>query len=261
MGWLDILDESIEIAKAKLLKVVEAFDDPSARFDLAFREYQQAIRILKNALVLMESKKIKFEGFVVKLDNRQEIYMARTMRLVKERQEEMAEIVAQQVAYSENMEEEAKAIIIMLEKRIYIVKKELVKAEASEEMISLRGEFEKMRITVAEAESGIYKELTGLKERGTSLFDAVKSLETKREDKEATAQALRELMASGMLPTVAEQIFEEPTDERVEEIIEKLKEEIEKTETEEEPDIPTEFPHPLEKPPWIKKKGRKIEVK
>ena len=253
MGWLDILDEAIEIAKAKLLRVVKALDDPAARFDLAFNEYRDAVRVLKNAMVLMEAKKIKFEGFVEKLDERQERYLNRTKRLVQLGDNDMAEIVAQQIAYTEIMEGESIKYIQLLEERIQIVKKELVKAESSQEMIELRGEFEKLRITVAEAETNIYKELTGLKERGTSLYDAVKSLETRREDKEATSEALRELVASGMLPTVSEQVFGEPKEDRVEEILEKLKDEIERTEEEEEPDIPQEFPHPLETPPWVKR--------
>jgi phage shock protein A len=257
MGWLDILDEAIEISKAKLLSVIKALDDPAARFDLAFNEYHDAVRVLKNALVLMEAKKIKFEGFVTKLDKRQEMYLSRTKRLVKDGDNEMAEIVAQQIAYTETMEEESKRFILLLKERIRIVKKELVKADSSQEMIELRGEFEKLRITVAEAETNIYKELTGLKERGTSLYDAVKSLETRREDKEATSEALRELVASGMLPTVAEQIFGEPAEDRVDEILKKLKEEIEKTEEEEDPDLPKEYPHPLETPPWVKKPSKK----
>jgi phage shock protein A len=261
MGWLDILDEAIEIAKAKLLRVVNALDDPEARFDLAFREYREAVRVLKNALVLMEAKKIKFEGFVEKLDKRQANYLARTKRLVEAGDNEMAEIIAQQIAYTENMEDESRKYIDLLEERIRIVKKEMVKAESSQEMIELRGEFEKIRITVAEAETNIYKELTGLKERGTSLYDAVKSLETRREDKEATSEALRELVASGMLPTVAQQVFGEPEEDRVEEILEKLREEIEKTEEEEDPDIPAEFPHPLETPPWAKRQGKKGDNK
>jgi phage shock protein A len=253
MGWLDILDEAIEIAKAKLLRVVKALDDPAARFDLAFNEYRDAVRVLKNAMVLMEAKKIKFEGFVKKLDQRQERYLNRTKRLVQLGDNDMAEIVASQIAYTEIMEGESIKYIQLLEERIQIVKKELVKAESSQEMIELRGEFEKLRITVAEAETNIYKELTGLKERGTSLYDAVKSLETRREDKEATSEALRELVASGMLPTVSEQVFGEPDEDRVDEILEKLKKEIERTEEEEEPDIPQEFPHPLETPPWVRR--------
>lgn len=259
MGWLDILDEAIEISKAKLLRVIKALDDPEARFDLAFNQYRDAVRVLKNALVLMEAKKIKFEGFVKKLDKRQESYLNRTKRLVKAGDNEMAEIVAQQIAYTETMEEESVRFILMLEERIKIVKKELVKADSSQEMIELRGEFEKLRITVAQAETNIYKELTGLKERGTSLYDAVKNLETRREDKEATSEALRELVSSGMLPTVAEQIFGEPEEERVDEILAKLREEIEKTESEEDPDMPQAFPHPLETPPWAKKGLRKKE--
>jgi len=259
MGWLDILDEAIEIAKAKLLRVVKALDDPEARFDLAFKEYRDAVRVLRNALVLMEAKKIKFEGFVKKLDQRQENYLNRTKRLVQSGDNEMAEIVAQQIAYTETMEEESIKYIQLLEERIQVVKKELVKAESSQEMIELRGEFEKIRITVAEAETNIYKELTGLKERGTSLYDAVKSLETRREDKEATSEALRELVASGMLPTVAEEVFGTPEEDRVDEILDKLREEIQKTEEEEEPDIPQEFPHPLETPPWVKRQRRKEE--
>jgi phage shock protein A len=252
MGWLDILDEAIEIAKAKLLRVVQALDDPEARFDLAFKEYKEAIRVLKDALVLMEAKKNKFEGFVVKLDNRQASYMTRTKKLVQSGDTEMAEIVAQQIAYTEGLEAESTKFISLLDDRISVVKKELVKAESTQEMIELRGEFEKMRITVAEAETNIYRELTGLKREGTSLFDAVKSLETRREDKEATSEALRELVASGMLPTVAEQMFQEPEEGRVEEILSKLQEEIEKTEQEEEPTIPSEYPKPLETPPWAK---------
>ena len=259
MGWLDILDEAIEISKAKLLRVIKALDDPEARFDLAFNEYKDAVRVLKNALVLMEAKKIKFEGFVEKLDKKQESYLTRTKRLVRAGDAEMAEIVAQQIAYTETMEDESNRFILLLEERIHIVKKELVKADSSQEMIQLRGEFEKLRITVAEAETNIYKELTGLKERGTSLYDAVNSLETRREDKEATSEALRELVASGMLPTVAEQIFGEPAENRVDEILEKLREEIEKTEEEEDPDMPQEFPHPLETPPWVKQAGKKEE--
>jgi phage shock protein A len=259
MGWLDILDEAIEISKAKLLRVIKALDDPEARFDLAFNEYRDAVRVLKNALVLMEAKKIRFEGFVEKLDKRQESYLTRTKRLVLAGDNEMAGIVAQQIAYTETMEDESKRFILLLEERIRIVKKELVKADSSQEMIQLRGEFEKIRITVAEAETNIYQELTGLKERGTSLYDAVMSLETRREDKEATSEALRELVASGMLPTVAEQIFGGPAEDRVEEILEKLRDEIEKTEEEEDPDMPQEFPHPLETPPWVKKAGKKEE--
>jgi phage shock protein A len=259
MGWLDILDEAIEIAKAKLLRVVKALDDPEARFDLAFREYRDAVRVLKNALVLMEAKKIKFEGFVEKLDKRQVNYLSRTKRLVEMGDNDMAEIVAQQIAYTETMEEESRKYISLLEERIRTVKKELVKAESSQEMIELRGEFEKIRITVAEAETNIYQELTGLKERGTSLYDAVKKLETRREDREATSEALRELVASGMLPTVAEQVFGGPEEERVDEILEKLREEIEKAEEEEEPDIPPAFPHPLESPPWVKRQQRKSD--
>lgn len=259
MGWLDILDEAIEISKAKLLRVIKALDDPEARFDLAFNEYRDAVRVLKNALVLMEAKKIKFEGFVEKLDKKQESYLTRTKRLVRAGDAEMAEIVAQQIAYTETMEDESNRFILLLEERIHIVKKELVKADSSQEMIQLRGEFEKLRITVAEAETNIYKELTGLKERGTSLYDAVNSLETRREDKEATSEALRELVASGMLPTVAEQIFGEPAENRVDEILEKLREEIEKTEEEEDPDMPKEFPHPLETPPWVKQASKKEE--
>lgn len=249
MGWLDILDEAIEIAKAKLLRVVKALDDPEARFDLAFNEYRDAVKVLKNALVLMEAKLNKFEGFVGKLDQRQANYLTRTKKLVQAGDNEMAEIVAQQIAYTENLEAESRKYIALLEERIKIVKKELVKAESSQEMIELRGEFEKIRITVAEAETNIYKELTGLKERGTSLYDAVKSLETRREDKEATSEALRELVASGMLPTVSEQVFGEPPEERVDEILNKLREEIEKTETEEEPDLPQRA-RALESPPW-----------
>lgn len=259
MGWLDILDEAIEISKAKLLRVIKALDDPEARFDLAFNEYRDAVRVLKNALVLMEAKKIKFEGFVEKLDKKQDSYLTRTKRLVRAGDAEMAEIVAQQIAYTETMEDESNRFILLLEERIHIVKKELVKADSSQEMIQLRGEFEKLRITVAEAETNIYKELTGLKERGTSLYDAVNSLETRREDKEATSEALRELVASGMLPTVAEQIFGEPAENRVDEILEKLREEIEKTEEEEDPDMPKEFPHPLETPPWVKQASKKEE--
>jgi phage shock protein A len=110
MGWLDILDEAIEISKAKLLRVIKALDDPEARFDLAFNEYRDAVRVLKNALVLMEAKKIKFEGFVTKLDKRQETYLARTKRLVTAGDNEMAEIVAQQIAYTETMEDESKRL-------------------------------------------------------------------------------------------------------------------------------------------------------
>jgi phage shock protein A len=259
MGWLDILDEAIEISKAKLLLVVKALDDPEARFDLAFNGYRDAVRVLRNALVLMEAKKIKFEGFVEKLDKRQESYLARTKRLVKAGDNEMAEIVAQQIAYTETIEDESKRYVTLLEGRIQIVKKELVKAYSSQEMIELRGEFEKIRITVAEAETNIYQELTGLKERGTSLYDAIKSLETRREDKEATSEALRALVASGMLPTVAEQVFGEPAEDRVDEILAKLQEEIEKTADEDEPDIPKEFPHPLESPPWAKKQDKQEE--
>jgi phage shock protein A len=252
MGWLDILDEAIEIAKAKLLRVVQALDDPEARFDLAFKEYKEAIRVLKDALVLMEAKKNKFEGFVVKLDDRQENYMGRTRKLVQSGDKEMAEIVAQQIAYTEGLEAEATKFISLLDERISVVKKELVKAESTQEMIELRGEFEKLRITVAEAETNIYRELTGLKRQGTSLFDAVKSLETRREDREATSEALRELVASGMLPTVAEQMFQEPEEGRVEEILSKLQEEIKRTEHEEEPSMPSEYPKSLETPPWVR---------
>ncbi|TFH17262.1 hypothetical protein E4H04_05310 [Candidatus Bathyarchaeota archaeon] len=257
MGWLDILDEAIEIAKAKLLRVVKALDDPEARFDLALNEYRDAVKVLKNALVLMEAKRNKFIGFVEKLDQRQDNYLARTKRLVQSGDNEMAEIVAQQIAYTETLENESRKFITLLEERIRVVKKELVKAESSQEMIELRGEFEKIRITMAEAETNIYKELTGLKERGTSLYDAIKNLETRREDKEATSEALRELVASGMLPTVAEQIFGEPADNRVDEILEKLRLEIEKTENEEDPDIPQEYPKSLESPPWASKPGKK----
>jgi hypothetical protein len=208
-------------------------------------------------LVLMEAKKNKFEIFVKKLDDRQTTYTARTRKLVQTGDNEMA----QQIAYTEGLEAEATKFIDLLDDRISVVKKELVKAEASQEMIELRGEFEEMRITVAEAETNIYKELTGLKKQGTSLFDAVKSLETRREDKEATSEALRELVASGMLPTVAEQMFEQPEEGRVEEILSKLKEEIDKTEKEEEPSIPSEYPKPLETPPWVSKSRKEVRAK
>ncbi|MBE0634117.1 hypothetical protein IH574_06055, partial [Candidatus Bathyarchaeota archaeon] len=159
MGWLDILDEAIEIAKAKLLRVVKALDDPEARFDLALNEYRDAVKVLKNALVLMEAKRNKFIGFVEKLDQRQDNYLARTKRLVQSGDNEMAEIVAQQIAYTETLENESRKFITLLEERIRVVKKELVKAESSQEMIELRGEFDKIRITMAEAETNIYKEL------------------------------------------------------------------------------------------------------
>ena len=63
MGWLDILDEAIEIAKAKLLRVVKALDDPEARFDLAFNEYRDAVKVLKKCASINGGKKKQIRGF------------------------------------------------------------------------------------------------------------------------------------------------------------------------------------------------------
>lgn len=238
MGWLSILDEAIEIAKARLLRFVRSMDDPSARFDVAMEEFTEAVRMLNRALVLMRAKKTQIEKFKVQIGDKVKYSRSRALNYKREGKEDLARVYAEQIAYFESTVAKCDEYSTLLEQRINVVEKELIRAGVAEEAIEVRGEVAKMSIEVSEAEIKMFEEVTGLKKHGTSLYDAVKRLETRSEEREATAQALREMVESGMLPTVAEQVFQ-PNVGRGEEILKELDDEIKKAQVEAEPEFPS----------------------
>ena len=41
VSWLQIVDEAFDIAKARLLKAIKKFEDPSATFDEAMADFEK----------------------------------------------------------------------------------------------------------------------------------------------------------------------------------------------------------------------------
>ena len=257
---LDILDRMVTIAKARILQFLKTFEDPAATFDMAYGNFEQTIQMLKRGLILMQAYTYQLDGYEEKVQDSIKDCKTKVKNAIRRRDQgdtaadAVAKIWSANLVYFQNESGKATEYKEILLARIRVIEEELVKADAVKEAVQMRGELAKIRLTVASAQVKYYKEITGLKEGGVSLFEALKSLETAGEKQEATAKAMSDLVKQGFLPTIAEQTLGPVDETEVDKVMKQIEEEIKKVKSEE-----IEEPLTMETVPLPVKKKKKEE--
>ena len=231
-SFLDIADRLIMIVKARLLRFIESFEDPSATFDMAFRNFEETIKMLKRGAVLMEAYKYELDNWEGRLHDaitRCGIKVKNAIRKEKQGDETAADIKriwTVNLIYFRNQVGTAKAYREKLMLRLKVIKRELLKADAVKEAVKMRGELAKIRLVVATKQVEYYEEITGLKKGGTSLYEALTNLERAGEKKEATAQAMEDLVNQGFIASVAEEALGPVDETEVDKVLAQLEKEV-----------------------------------
>jgi len=223
------LGKIMTIARAKLNSAVNKLDDPKARLDLAMEEYEEVIKLLEKAMVLMGAKRSQIGNYQKK--TRKNIAASKNLakgHLAKEtpQGDRIARIHLSTVAYGEQAIVEWTQIETKLGSDLSGIQEEVVFCRESVKALRMRIDIDEMRVEVAEARVSAYEELTGLKDHGSSLAESLRDYEEYMEDKEATAQAMADMVASGMLESVAKEVMPEPEYGRVDELMRELEKEI-----------------------------------
>lgn len=229
MSWRSILGKIMTIARAKLNSAINKLDDPKARLDLAMEEYEEVIRLLEKAMVLMAAKKGQIGNYREKTGKN--IVSAKNLakgQLAKKtpQGQRIARIHLSTAAYGEQAIVEWAQIETRLETDLVGIQEDVVFCRESVKALRMRIDIDEMRVEVAEARVSAYEELTGLKDRGNSLAESLRDYEEYMEDREATAQAMADMVASGMLESVAKEVMPEPEYGRVDELMLELEKEI-----------------------------------
>jgi len=230
VSWLEIIDNAFEIAKARLLAAIKKFEDPAATFDEAMRDYEEAVKILRQNVVLMQTKKNWVISVRSRLVRKHGDTEDKVRNYLRNDQENYAKAWAKNIPLINKNIQACDDLVIMLEDRTALVQEELIKAEAAKDAISITAEVEKARLEIAQSLTGVYEQLTGISDRDTTLYEAMEGLVGKREEKEAEALALQQLVAGGLLTTPASQIYG-PVEQEAEDILAKIELEIQKTES------------------------------
>lgn len=229
IGWLDIVNKALNIAKAKVFSAIQKMEDPEAEFDVAFEEYKKAVQVLRRTLVLVVARK----NWVVteKEDKTNQILETenKVKRYLKQGQESRARIWSRNIALYRQKLTTLDELETLLTERMEVLEEEVVKAEAAQEVIEFTAEIEKVRIQVAQDLGATYKTLTGLTET-TSVYESLEGLKSMREVEEAETDALMMLVNQGVLSTPAEKIYA-PVEHNTEDIMNQLEQEILAAET------------------------------
>jgi len=236
MSWSNIIHKLSAIIKAKINSAVSKLDNREARLDLAVEEYKEAINMARRVLVLMTAKKNQIADYKKKVTDKMQRAQSRArLHLEKETEQgdRLAKLHLSTVAVGEATIVEWTVIEDNLKIQIENMEEEVLFASESVDALLMRIEMLKMREDVADVRKEIYEEITGLKESGNSLAETLKEYTLQVEEKEATAQALQEMIDAGMLPNVIEEIMPEPEVGRVDELMRELEEEIRIAETSE----------------------------
>jgi hypothetical protein len=95
---------------------------------------------------------------------------------------------------------------------------------------------EKMRLDVANAEIQYGEAISNVKTHGTNIYNAIKNLQSMREEREARGQALSEMAASGLIETVSSKLVStDPA--RTSVILKQIDEEIKITKSGADPEL------------------------
>jgi hypothetical protein len=235
-SWFSVVDQSIELAKAKLFNLLKSLDDPKARADLALKEYQDTIIILQRAGVLMNAKEIQIRGFKVKLDSKAKEAHGKAIVAEKSGQHDYAIIYANLQAKLEKQEEFCDDTIANIDQRLKIINSQIIDAQATQDLVEMVIDTEKMRLDVANAEIQYGEAISNVKTHGTNIYNAIKNLQSMREEREARGQALSEMAASGLIDTVTSNIV--PTDPaRTSNILKQIDDEIKNTKSGADPEL------------------------
>ena len=226
MTWNSILTKIVTIAKAKINSAVDKFDDKEARLDLAMDEFGEAVQMLKKAQLLMGAKKNQIGDFIVKAEK--SIVSARNM--ARQQAEAGRTTIARMhmgtVAYGEASITEWVTIQQGLGQDIESISEDVIFCEQGIVAVKMRVTILKAREDVADARNEVYEQLTGLKNRGLSLAETLSDYTMEVEEKEATAQAYKDMMSMGILRNVVKEALPEPEYGRVDDLMKELENEI-----------------------------------
>ena len=235
-SWFSVVDQSIELAKAKLFNLLKSLDDPKARADLALKEYQDTIIILQRAGVLMNAKEIQIKGFKAKLESKAREAHSKAIVAVKSGQNDYAVIYANLQAKLEKQEEYCEDTITNIDQRLKIINSQIIDAQATQDLVEMVIDTEKMRLDVANAEIQYGEAISNVKTHGTNIYNAIKNLQSMREEREARGQALSEMAASGLIETVSSKLVStDPA--RTSVILKQINEEIKITKSGADPEL------------------------
>lgn len=209
---MGLLERILSIFKAKAHSVAEKFEDPEELLNYSFEKQHELINKLRQDLTTVVTSKKRLEMQKAKLSADISTLEDQARRSIEVNREDLARLALER----KNM---VKAQINALDNQIQGIQKDQIKLEDAERRLSskieefrTRKEMIKAKYSAAEAQVRIKENLSGISEEMGDIGMILNRVQEKTDKMQAKADALDEMMDSGIITDYTQTLETRDTD-------------------------------------------------
>jgi len=213
---MGILSRMGLIVKTKVSKLLDRYEDSREVLDYSYEKQLELIREVRKGIARVATSKKRLEIQKRKLEAQMEKLDVQARRAVEMGKEELARVALERKIALRSQISQLEGEIATLTAEQQRLEHTHGKLAQKIELFRARKEVLKARYTAAEAKSEVAESLSGISEEMADVGLALERAEEKTEQMSARAEALDELMESGVLDDLS--VHEDDIDSKLEEL-------------------------------------------